>query len=96
MGEPSLTRACPPSARTVARSLRLNEDLTEAVALAHDVGHPPFGHAGEAALNDCLRDHGGFDHNLHGLRRLDLNLLPVFAALMREDQGGAAGAVDDT
>jgi dGTPase len=58
--------------RTVARRLRLNEDLTEALALAHDLGHPPFGHAGEAALDDCLRDLGGFDHNLHGLRRLDL------------------------
>ena len=58
-------------ARTVARRLRLNEDLAEAVALAHDIGHPPFGHAGEAALNDCLRGHGGFDHNLYGLRRVD-------------------------
>ena len=58
-------------ARTVARRLRLNEDLTEAVALAHDIGHPPFGHAGETALNDCLRDCGGFNHNLYGLRRVD-------------------------
>lgn len=58
-------------ARTVARRLRLNEDLTEAIALAHDIGHPPFGHAGEASLNDCLRDHGGFNHNLFGLRRVD-------------------------
>ncbi len=58
-------------ARTVARRLRLNEDLTEAIALAHDIGHPPFGHAGEAALNECLRDCGGFDHNLFGLRRVD-------------------------
>ncbi len=58
-------------ARTVARRLRLNEDLTEAIALAHDIGHPPFGHAGEAALHECLRDHGGFDHNLFGLRRVD-------------------------
>jgi dGTPase len=58
-------------ARTVARRLRLNEDLTEAVALAHDIGHPPFGHAGEAALDDCLRGHGGFNHNLYGLRRVD-------------------------
>ncbi|MBA4067147.1 MAG: deoxyguanosinetriphosphate triphosphohydrolase [Isosphaera sp.] len=58
-------------ARTVARRLRLNEDLTEAVALAHDIGHPPFGHAGEEALDECLRPHGGFDHNLFGLRRLD-------------------------
>ena len=58
-------------ARTVARRLRLNEDLTEAIALAHDIGHPPFGHAGEAALNECLKAHGGFDHNLFGLRRVD-------------------------
>ncbi len=58
-------------ARTVARRLKLNEDLTEAIALAHDIGHPPFGHAGEAALNDCLAEAGGFDHNLYGLRRVD-------------------------
>jgi dGTPase len=58
-------------ARTVARRLRLNEDLTEAIALAHDIGHPPFGHAGEAALDQCLKPHGGFDHNLFGLRRVD-------------------------
>jgi dGTPase len=58
-------------ARTVARRLRLNEDLTEAVALAHDIGHPPFGHAGEAALDGCLKPFGGFDHNLFGLRRVD-------------------------
>ncbi len=58
-------------ARTVARRLRLNEDLTEAIALAHDIGHPPFGHAGEQALHDCLRPVGGFDHNLYGLRRVD-------------------------
>ncbi len=54
--------------RTVARQLGLNEDLTEAVALGHDLGHPPFGHAGEAALDECTRDHGGFEHNLNGLR----------------------------
>ena len=58
-------------ARTVARRLRLNEDLTEAIALAHDIGHPPFGHAGEEALNECLKDAGGFNHNLYGLRRVD-------------------------
>jgi dGTPase len=58
-------------ARTVARRLRLNEDLTEVIALAHDIGHPPFGHAGEAALDACLAGHGGFDHNLYGLRRVD-------------------------
>ena len=50
--------------RTVARQLGLNEDLTEAIALSHDLGHPPFGHAGEDALDECMRDHGGFEHNL--------------------------------
>lgn len=56
-------------ARTIARALGLNEDLTEALALAHDIGHPPFGHAGERALDDALRQHGlRFDHNLHALR----------------------------
>src|SRR5437762_9116258 len=54
--------------RTIARQLGLNEDLTEAVALAHDLGHPPFGHAGEEALDECMRAHGGFEHNRHGLR----------------------------
>jgi len=58
--------------RTVARRLRLNEDLTEAVALSHDLGHPPFGHAGETALAECLQGRGGFDHNLYGLRRVDV------------------------
>jgi dGTPase len=55
-------------ARTLARSLGLNEDLTEAVALSHDLGHPPFGHAGERALDECMAEHGGFEHNRHGLR----------------------------
>jgi dGTPase len=54
--------------RTIARQLGLNEDLTEAVALAHDLGHPPFGHAGERALDECLAGRGGFEHNRHGLR----------------------------
>jgi dGTPase len=54
--------------RTIARQLGLNEDLTEAIALAHDLGHPPFGHAGEEALDECMKDHGGFEHNHHGLR----------------------------
>src|SRR5437867_8426262 len=54
--------------RTIARQLGLNEDLTEAIALAHDLGHPPFGHAGETALDECMHGHGGFEHNLHGLR----------------------------
>src|SRR5947209_6352941 len=58
--------------RTIARQLGLNEDLTEAVALAHDLGHPPFGHAGEDALNECMRPHGGFEHNRHGLRIIEV------------------------
>jgi len=53
---------------SIARVLRLNEDLVEAVALAHDIGHPPFGHAGEDALRELMEGHGGFDHNLQGLR----------------------------
>ena len=55
-------------ARSVARALGANEDLTEALALAHDLGHGPFGHSGEHALDDLMRGHGGFDHNRHGLR----------------------------
>ena len=54
--------------RTIARALGLNEDLTEALCLAHDLGHPPFGHAGEDALDDALADAGGFDHNAHAIR----------------------------
>ncbi|MGE5063016.1 MAG: deoxyguanosinetriphosphate triphosphohydrolase [Myxococcales bacterium] len=56
--------------RTIARALGLNEDLTEALCLAHDLGHPPFGHQGEDALNDALTDAGGFDHNAHTIRIL--------------------------
>ena len=55
-------------ARALARQLGLDEDLTETLALAHDLGHPPFGHAGERALDACLGDHGGFDHNAQALR----------------------------
>jgi dGTPase len=55
-------------ARTIARALRLNEDLVEALSLAHDIGHPPFGHSGEDVLDECLRDHGGFTHNAQALR----------------------------
>ncbi len=55
-------------ARALARQLGLDEDLTEALALAHDLGHPPFGHAGERALDACLKAHGGFDHNAQTLR----------------------------
>lgn len=57
--------------RSIARSLQLNEDLVEAIALAHDLGHTPFGHAGQDALDDCMRDHGGFEHNLQSLRVVD-------------------------
>ena len=57
--------------RSIARALHLNEDLVEAIALAHDLGHTPFGHAGQEALNDCMRDHGGFEHNLQSLRVVD-------------------------
>jgi len=59
-------------AAAIARSLRLNEDLVEAVALAHDLGHPPFGHAGEDALRELMKDQGGFDHNIQGLRIVDV------------------------
>lgn len=55
-------------ARTVAGALGLNVELAEALALVHDIGHPPFGHAGERKLNELMRDHGGFNHNLHALR----------------------------
>ncbi len=58
-------------ARSVARTLRLNEDLAEAISLAHDLGHTPFGHAGQDALHECMRDHGGFEHNLQSLRVVD-------------------------
>ena len=57
--------------RTIAHALHLNEDLTEVAALAHDLGHTPFGHAGETALNKLMKDHGGFNHNTHGLRVVD-------------------------
>src|SRR5215472_7558348 len=59
-------------ARTIARRLGLNEDLTEAIALSHDLGHPPFGHAGERALDECMVEHGGFDHNAQTLRVVTL------------------------
>lgn len=59
-------------ARTIARALAANEDLTEAIALAHDIGHPPFGHAGERALGKVMEGFGGFDHNLQALRTVDL------------------------
>ncbi len=58
-------------ARSIARPLGLDEDLVEAIALAHDLGHTPFGHAGQDALNECMADHGGFEHNLQSLRVVD-------------------------
>ena len=57
--------------RTVARALNINETLTEAICLAHDLGHTPFGHAGQDALNACMREYGGFEHNLQSLRVVD-------------------------
>ena len=57
--------------RSIARTLDLNEDLVEAIALAHDLGHTPFGHAGGEALDECMREHGGFEHNLQSLRVVD-------------------------
>ncbi len=57
--------------RSIARALSLNEDLVEAIALAHDLGHTPFGHAGQDALNECMAPHGGFEHNLQSLRVVD-------------------------
>jgi dGTPase len=58
-------------ARSIARNLHLNEDLVEAISLAHDLGHTPFGHAGQDALNLCMKDYGGFEHNLQSLRVVD-------------------------
>jgi len=58
-------------ARSIARNLHLNEDLVEAISLAHDLGHTPFGHAGQDALNQCMKDYGGFEHNLQSLRVVD-------------------------
>jgi dGTPase len=70
-------------ARTIGRALQLNEDLIEALALLHDIGHPPFGHAGEDALNECLADHGGFSHNRQALtivEKLEIRY-PLFPGL---------------
>lgn len=58
--------------RSIARNLQLNEDLVEAIALAHDLGHTPFGHAGQDALNHCMKEYGGFEHNLQSLRVVDV------------------------
>lgn len=92
--------------RTIARALGANEDLTEAIALAHDIGHSPFGHVGEAALNSLMRDHGGFDHNLQSCRAVELlevahpsfpglNLTWEVRAGLRKHQASAPGACLD-
>lgn len=69
--------------RTIARALGLNEDLTEAIALGHDLGHSPFGHSGEATLNELMKGHGGFDHNSQSLRIVEVieQKYPRFAGL---------------
>ena len=69
--------------RTIARALALNEDLAEAIALAHDLGHTPFGHSGEEILAECMHDHGGFEHNRQSLRVVELleNAYPEFPGL---------------
>ena len=59
-------------ARTLARSLNLNEDLCETLSLSHDLGHTPFGHAGEEVLSQCMENNGGFDHNVQTLRIVTL------------------------
>src|SRR3984957_8855684 len=69
--------------RTIARALSLNEDLAEAIALGHDLGHSPFGHSGEEMLAECMQEHGGFDHNRQSLRVVELleNAYPNFPGL---------------
>jgi dGTPase len=77
--------------RSIARALRLNEDLAEAIALAHDLGHTPFGHAGQDALHDCMREHGGFEHNLQSLRGVVGPHEHMFGAILPDQpfqQGG--------
>jgi dGTPase len=85
-------------ARTLARALRLNEDLVEALSLAHDIGHPPFGHSGEEVLDECLHDAGGFNHNAQALRIVELleNRYPEFPGLnlSREVLEGQSRRID--
>lgn len=92
--------------RTLARALRANEDLTEAIALAHDIGHSPFGHCGEAVLNDLMKNAGGFDHNAQSCRWVEvlelqypdfpgLNLTWEVRAGLRKHEAGAPGATVD-
>ena len=73
--------------RSIARNLRLNEDLVEAIALAHDLGHTPFGHAGQDALNECMKEHGGFEHNLQSLRVVDVRQRICGAVIQEMDSG---------
>ena len=82
-------------ARTIGRVLRLNEDLIETLALLHDLGHPPFGHAGEDALHDCLAPHGGFSHNLFALTLVEEleTRYPDFPGFEPEP-GSAGGAAE--
>ena len=77
-------------ARSICKSMQLNEDLAESIALSHDLGHPPFGHTGQKILNDLLRGHGGFEHNKQGLRVVTLleKKYPEFKALMKEYRDG--------
>ncbi len=79
-------------ARSVARTLRLDEDLAEALALAHDIGHPPFGHSGEEELDACMQAYGGFDHNAQTLRVVTHleHRYPAFDGL-EPDLGNAGG-----
>jgi dGTPase len=87
-------------ARTLARALRLNEDLVEALALAHDIGHPPFGHSGEDVLDECLAGEGGFNHNAQALRIVELLEIryPEFPGLnlTREVLEGQSRRIDKT
>src|SRR5213596_2219683 len=80
-----LTHTCEVASvsRTLARALALNEDLAEAIALAHDLGHAPFGHSGEEMLAECMREHGGFEHNRQSLRVVELleTVYPAFPGL---------------
>jgi dGTPase len=78
-------------ARTIARTLRLNEDLVEAAALAHDVGHPPFWHSGEDILDECLQNDGGFNHNARATdfrtNRIGVSGIPWIESLVRSFEG---------
>src|SRR5207244_2237383 len=80
--------------RTIARALGLNEDLAEAIGLAHDLGHAPFGHSGEEMLAECTRDHGGFDHNRQSVRVVELleTSYPNFPGLNLTFEARYAGA----